>query len=463
MVLGHIAKSPTTELITLSQFENGADGTSQPSTEKVDVEADVEIEDIPSNKFKPLSSFCNTVKGFAGAGSFALPWAISQAGIWIGTIGLILVALFSNYTMHLLLRCNSKYVREIKKPGEAPPSFADLAKHAYGRPGELFVCITTCGITISSCIAFLILIGENLGSLAKFNQHTIIWFILPVAFILCLIPDMKYLGYTSVFGACALLLAMGTVLAYGGVDYKIRPLSEYHTDYSKVPLWFGVAAFFYCNHIITIPVSHASGDCTRYPKVLNYAMSFITVINVTFALLAYLFFDSYVNADGKRGVPSSITGVLPEGVFASVVRVGIVLELLCSYPIVNAAGLNTVESSVRLYKNYLSPFPQGNMPDDKGKRKFFSRNWKFYVFQAVLNTAMAAIASTISNFGSYTSLIGSLLLATSGFVIPSFIYFKFFPEISKKFKALLIVIIIFGIGATGLGTYYAIDSLIKDP
>ncbi|EFA81490.1 hypothetical protein PPL_05478 [Heterostelium album PN500] len=421
---------------------------------------DIGIESHDSGKkFSPHPAFWNTVKAFAGAGSFALPWAVSQAGIWIGSIGLVLIALLSNYTMGLLLKCNIEFVSQ-QMDSERPPSYADLGRRAFGRIGELFVCFMNFSVTMSICIAYLILIGENFGELCHYNQQVIIWFVLPVIILLCFLTDMKYLGYTSIFGALSLMLAMGTVLAYGGINYSIKPYEDYKVDYANIPLWFGVAAFFFCNHIVVIPVSHASGDCARYPRILDYAMIFITIVNVVFATLAYLYFDFYVDAKGHVGVPSSITQALPQGAFAQVVRMCVVFELTCSFPIVCGAGLNVVDSSVEFFHRHFSAFPERDT-DDNGDKLFFSRNWKFYVLRIALTAALAAVATTITNFGSYTSLIGSLMLAIAGFVVPPLVHIKFFPDQSRLQFVFNIIISIFGVGATVLGTWQSIVALIN--
>ncbi|GAM17994.1 hypothetical protein SAMD00019534_011690, partial [Acytostelium subglobosum LB1] len=416
-----------------------------------------------SRPFTPVSAFWNTVKAFAGAGSFALPWAVSQAGIWIGSIGLVAIALLSNYTMSLLLKCNIKMSDEQLGTDQPPPSYADLGRRAFGRVGELFVCFMNFSVTMSICIAYLILIGQNFGELVNYNQQIIIWFILPVIMLLTFLTDMKYLGYTSIFGALSLLLAMGTVLTYGGIDYDILPYKEYHVDYTKVPLWFGVAAFFFCNHIVVIPISHASGDYHRYPRILDYSMVFITIVNVIFATLAYLYFYSYVDpVSHVKGVPSSITQALPNGVFANIVRMCVVFELTCSFPIVCGAGLNVVDSSIEFFHRHFSAFPNGAL-NNEGEKMFFSRNWMFYAVRIGLTAVLAAVATTITNFGSFTSLIGSLMLAIAGFVLPPLVYIKFFPEQSRLSFIIHIIISVFGVGATILGTYQSILSLINPP
>ncbi|EGC34147.1 hypothetical protein DICPUDRAFT_153705 [Dictyostelium purpureum] len=403
-------------------------------------------------KFLPIPSFWNTVKAFAGAGSFALPWAVMNAGLWIGSIGLVLIAILSNYTMNILLKCSIKMTDE--KIGPEKPSYADLASRAFGRWGELFVCFMNFSVTMSICISYLILIGQNLDEFTHIGYIPMIWIVLPLILLLTFLTDMKYLGFTSIFGALSLILAMVTIVTYGIRDNHVHPLKDYTFDFKNIPLWFGNAAFFFCNHIVVIPVSHASGDNKKYPKVLDFAMIFITIINTAFAVICYLYYN-FTNG----GIPSAIIDVLPKtGVFASIVRACVILELTCSFPLIFAAGINVVDSTIKWFHKHFNAFPE---LESTSNAPFLSKNWKFYLIRIIFCSGLAGLASAITNFGNYTSLIGSLMLAIAGFVVPPLLSLKFFPEQNLAWKIFHIVVTIFGVVATVLGTYLSIKGFIN--
>ncbi|EAL60889.1 hypothetical protein DDB_G0293074 [Dictyostelium discoideum AX4] len=404
-------------------------------------------------KYAPIPSFWNTVKAFAGAGSFALPGAMTHAGLWIGSIGLVLISILSNYTMNILLKCSIQMTQD--RIGPEKPSYADIAQRAFGRVGELFVCFMNFLVTMSICVSYLILIGQNIDYFTKIGYIPMIWIVLPFILLLTFLTDMKYLGFTSIFGALSLILAMFTIVIYGIKDNHVHPLSDYTFDFKQIPLWFGNAAFFFCNHIVVIPVSHASGDNKRYPNVLNFAMIFITVINVAFAVLCYLYYNFI-----SGGIPSAIVDVLPNGIFANIVKVCVVLELSCSFPLIFAAGLNVVDSSIQIFHHHFNAFPE--LDGSSVKTPFFSRNWKFYLIRIVFCSMLAGIASAVTNFGNYTSLIGSLMLAVAGFVVPPLLSLRFFPQQAIPWKVFHITITIFGIMATILGTYLSIKAFV-DP
>ncbi|KAL9655641.1 hypothetical protein ABK040_002304 [Willaertia magna] len=64
----------------------------------------------PPPKANEITTFTNIVKTFAGAGTFGLPWALRQSGLLTGTILLIILAILSNYTMKLLVKCR-RYIQ----------------------------------------------------------------------------------------------------------------------------------------------------------------------------------------------------------------------------------------------------------------------------------------------------------------------------------------------------------------
>jgi proton-coupled amino acid transporter len=71
-----------------------------------------------THKSNPLSALVNILKTFAGAGTFALPWAIKQSGVITGIIGIVLLAVISNYTMQLLVKCRRYIQREEEFAGD---------------------------------------------------------------------------------------------------------------------------------------------------------------------------------------------------------------------------------------------------------------------------------------------------------------------------------------------------------
>jgi len=74
---------------------------------------------------------------------------------------------------------------------------------------------------------------------------------------------------------------------------------------------------------------------------------------------------------------------------------------------------------------------------------------------------LAALAASISSFGAFVSLVGSFTIMATGFIFPQIFYLKLFSsELSGPQKVAQILIIVFGVGMTVLGTWQAGDGLI---
>ena len=67
------------------------------------------------------------VKGNIGAGILALPRAVSMAGLWVGSIGIIFLSLFCVTCMHLIVAASHRLGA---KAGKAYMSYADVVEYA---------------------------------------------------------------------------------------------------------------------------------------------------------------------------------------------------------------------------------------------------------------------------------------------------------------------------------------------
>lgn len=409
-------------------------------------------------QFKPIGLFWNIVKSFAGAGTFALPFAIMNAGLWGGVVGILLIALLSNYTIRTLLRCGERVMQiEQKKHLNVephPPSYADIGRSAIGTPGAILVSLFSGLMCFGVCIAYFTLIGGNISALFPKEDHVlpvyIIAAVLPICLFLSCLTDLTKLAYTSIAGSVALLIAMGAVIIFGLTNHLLKPVHDYPVfDWRHFPLFLGSAAFLFADHVIVLPLANSCGDFRRFPRVLDFAMTFVTVVNIIFAALSYAYWGP--NTCGN------VIGNLPKGsVVGAIVRIGISLEVLASFPLVANAGFQALETGFRLVRVTAFPRLSPGSP-----HPFFSKNIWYYVFRCSLIITLAAVASAVKNFGLLVSLVGSLTIASTGFVFPQIFYMKLYSHEIKKWDIVIqCLIIVFGLAMTGLGTFQSLQEII---
>ena len=73
-----------------------------------------------------LQTIIHVMKGNIGTGMLALPRAVSLAGLWVGSIGLVIICVFCIQCMHLIVQCAQ---RLCVKAGRSNMSYADVAEH----------------------------------------------------------------------------------------------------------------------------------------------------------------------------------------------------------------------------------------------------------------------------------------------------------------------------------------------
>jgi len=292
-----------------------------------------------------------------------------------------------------------------------------------------------------------------------------------------LFDALRKLAYTSIAGSVALLVAMGAVIMYpysfsfialppkfpffrllslkltrfGLTNHLLKPIHDYPVlEWKTFPLFLGGAAFLFCDHVIVLPLANTCGNFRRFPRVLDFAMVFVTIVNLIFAGLSYAYWGG--------STCGNVIGNLPkESVVGDIVRVGISLEVLASFPLVANAGFQSLETG--FYLQRVRAFP--GLPPS-APHPFFSTNLAYYLFRGGVILALAIVASAIKNFGLLVSLVGSLTIASTGFVFPQIFYMRLYGHELKRYDVIIqYIIIVFGIGMTGLGTYQSIQEIVQ--
>ena len=83
---------------------------------------------IYSNYFRNTETLINLLKGNLGTGLQAMPDAIKNAGLWLGTGGLLGIAVICIHCMHLLVRSAQTLC---ERTGKNALSYASVAEGAF--------------------------------------------------------------------------------------------------------------------------------------------------------------------------------------------------------------------------------------------------------------------------------------------------------------------------------------------
>ena len=73
-----------------------------------------------------LQTIIHVMKGNIGTGMLALPRAVSLAGLWVGSIGLVIICVFCIQCMHLIVQSSQKLCAVT---GKSSMTYADVAEY----------------------------------------------------------------------------------------------------------------------------------------------------------------------------------------------------------------------------------------------------------------------------------------------------------------------------------------------
>jgi proton-coupled amino acid transporter len=402
------------------------------------------------------------LKTFAGAGSFALPWALKQAGVVTGIIGIILVAILSNYTMQLLVKCRRYIQREgeyrdsdywqirklrqhidttnqgtdneefiypkrkepalIEESSSSDPNdyiydkeriftYVDLGYEAMGNFGTwlVYILITTCNMGV--CTVYLVFIGKLMNSMVP-QVDLRLWMLLamPVLMPLSWIRTYKFMSPISFFGVISLLTALGSVIVYGFMEkvHEMRWPWQYGSyswiNFGTLPLFIGIALFLFNTHTMVLPIEQSMKNRRWYGWTLTVGFIFIALVNMFFAILCFSFFGVEVQDDVTKNLPENSAWVL-------VIKSLLCAELALTYGVV------------------LMPISE-LVVDQKILSKVSPTAWNGWFF-SLLGTGARSILVLItlvvaeifgSRFALVMSFIGGVSPNALGFICPSLFY-----------------------------------------
>mmetsp|Transcript_10590 Transcript_10590/g.17678 ORF Transcript_10590/g.17678 Transcript_10590/m.17678 type:complete len:447 (+) Transcript_10590:28-1368(+) len=391
--------------------------------------------------------FFNIFKAVVGAGSFALPAGFAAGGIWGSIFGVIFIAVLSSYTIKILIRTKV----HMKHTGSYPDLLFAALPHPYGTICRFISFWMIFILVMGACTVYLVFCGTLLVKL--FNADSATWSIIGMGCVLALIswtPRLKEVAFFSLMGDVALLVAMGVVIAYGIVEFDLKPLSAYQQvpmSFKNFADFYGPVVFLFGVHILVVPLQQQMAKPEKFEKTLDVSLIVVVISNVMFALFAWMLYDAHVS--------SPITDSLCKNLhhIQNVAQVALIGDLIFTFSIVFVGGRDVVEALF---------FSTGD----------FTK--KTHLKRMLIRTAMVALctflgALLVHKFGSLVNLISGTTFSALCFVFPPIIYLAgLWPYEYRTAKSttwpliictLNVTIIFFGIFSAILTTQQAIAGL----
>eukprot|EP00118_Oscarella_pearsei_P007050 m.33310 g.33310 ORF g.33310 m.33310 type:complete len:481 (+) comp31799_c0_seq6:141-1583(+) len=421
-------------------------------------------------------AFVHLVKMNVGPGILGLPFAVRHGGLLLGSIGLLVMAVFTISCMALLVHCSHILRGRIGNVGAldygqvallaALPFSAKWAK-LFQRAIDLLLVFGQFGV----CCIFFVFISDNLvqvlkacgvnfGDLSEDNSARIIMAVLliPLALVNC-IRDLDKLAWISTVANLLIVLGLAAIYiftlghlnlpangVYGG-PIKDLPLVA---PVSQWPIFFGTALYSLGGIGAVLPVENKMKTPKSAMTVLICAMIVANVFFISLGICGYLCFGENVQGSVTLNLPCSKPG---DWIY-SVVKLYYAAAVAMTYVLQFYIPATIIEASMGW--TYL------------GEAHWTRRRCiSSYLFRTLSVAGTCVLAVVIPKLGLFISFIGSVTGSILLFVFPPIVYvLTIANEQHHKAGCRHILMCIFcftmfltGLAGFGLGSYTSLDSI----
>jgi proton-coupled amino acid transporter len=393
-----------------------------------------------------LQGFFSIAKASIGAGSFALPFAFSQSGIILGSLGLCLISALSLYTMRLMVETKKLVNQHI---GHVV-SYDDVADKLFPRGGRLSVQISVIFTSIGILAGYLLFIGLNFrASLlhlfgVQWNLLEVYCLILPLIILLSFLPSYRALSYAAYVGTVFMVFALVFSIVDAALHANLEPINDYGMwRMETFPTFFGIAVFLFGVHIMVIPMESGLKDPARIGCVLTSGCIAVLAANLPFAVFGYLAFGD--------GVDSLLFCNLPKNVLLYFIQFFLSIELMFTVPLALLPSHMIVEKWM-------------NVPESC---QTLQDSFKQKCIRIALVLTGWALAIFVPVFSTILSLVGGFSCTAICFIIPSILHAQVLKEVNgdgyKKMKKfwVSVLIAILGFIALVVTTEQNIQSIVQ--
>ena len=364
----------------------------------------------------------NLAKTILGAGILTLPGAFKGAGLAWGIVFTVVAAITCMFSLALL--------GELVSIEGARPSLASIGERAAGTAGKRFVDLVLVTNNTGAMVSYLVIASTTMSDLvgSVLSRHTFV--ILGVLLVspLCLVREVATLRFSSSIALCAVFVLI-SMIALFAVPGLFEPCGsgdgdacrgEVHltADSASVLTQFVLFTNAYTCQQGAVPVLAELSNPTRSRKFL-VALGTISVVFPLFLLVSiagYTTFGSKVDSDVLLNYPS--------GAFVTSARVGIVIDVMTSYPLMIFFTRNSTANLLEACCG-MAAAEQESAPEIRadGSNLFIS-NRLDRLATAVLVGVSTSISLLVSDLGVVAALTGAVGATSLGYILPGFLYWR---------------------------------------
>ena len=337
----------------------------------------------------------NLINMIEGTGLLGLPYAVLKGG-YATVVGIILVAIISNYTGHVVISC--LYDVSSGSRLRVRNTYEDIGTACWPRfGGKIVICLQLVELMSVSTL-YLVLCGSLLTS-AFPDVHVTEreWIAIGAVVVLpsVFLRTLSHVAWLSFTSTVAMLATVVSVIVYGALhstEWMFETIPSWDTE--TVPVAMGVVIFSYAAHPLLPGLESSMEDRAQFPLMMNMSFLFATLVKIVFSLCAYLTFTTTTK--------EVVTNNLPLGVTHTLVSLLLVLNVLFSYAFPMFTVIQSIEDS--LFSDCCT---------SKVHRIFSSVSLRVFLVSLTLFSALL-----IPHFALLMAFIGSLTGAFLVFIFP---------------------------------------------
>ncbi len=333
-----------------------------------------------------------------GAGVLGLPFVASQAGLVVAIVMLLFCAAVTDWTLHLLLRC-----QQMTGLG----TYEAIGERCFGRKGSVAVAVGILLINFGAMVAYLVICGDLVAPLIPLStaRYAVVVVSAALAFPLCLVRG-RLLALTSAASVALVMVFVAMVVAQaaGGTTAPEAPVVLAKWS-SQIVFVFGIVVFAYSCHTNLVPLVSDTAppeDTSLQPVALHVACALCVALYVVVTACGYDYLRSSAPANYLQFFPPSDTAI-------AVFRCVLAASLLCTLPLCVMPNVAALEDLTR-------------------------RSYPI-IYSGALLVLATAVALLVPQVSVVFSLTGSVASSLTSFILPPIFFARLSGYEARSWRA----------------------------
>jgi len=287
---------------------------------------------LPLGHASDTTTFFNILKSIMGGSIICVPWAYGIVGWFPATLLLI----FSAYLGWVTFIMFGQLSEQLKVQ-----TVNEMVLRVWGKNCSMLFDLTFAALLMIIEVYFICSIADWFQSLTDsyYSRFTVITCLIWIfMFPACVIPNLRSASLASVIGSAALCYLILTICA--STFYAPLESVSAVTDSSQYLSMFNVALPGFAGHINAPKFYAESKNRQNWVSIVSYVFVIILLSTTLFSFCAYILFGSDLQSNLLNNFPN-------DSVTANLLRYVMILNLICSSPMVLFALRETVDPHIR--------------------------------------------------------------------------------------------------------------------